>query len=98
SINTEDHKYSKEEIILLDETLHSNNEKIIPIDSLNKTIEFYHPILESMSDVKLNDSPIRINAWLYFRPAIYQGETVNEYITATYSYKDGEFKFSGHIR
>ncbi|EKN4904526.1 hypothetical protein FG439_000233 [Yersinia enterocolitica] len=98
SINAEDHNYSKEEFILLDETLHSNNEKIILIDSLNKTIKFYHPILESMSDVKLDDSPIRIKAWLYFRPAIYQGETVNEYITATYSYKDGKFKFSGHIR
>lgn len=98
SIKTENHNYYKEDFILLDETLHSNNVKIISIDALNKAITFYHPIFESISDAKLDDSPIRIKAWLYFRPAIYQGEIVNKYITATYSYEDGKFKSSGPIR
>jgi uncharacterized membrane protein (UPF0182 family) len=61
-------------------------------------MKIYHPIFESVSDVKLGDSQFKIKAWLYFRPAIYQGEIVNNYITTTYSYGDGEFKFSDNIR
>lgn len=98
SIKAENYNYYKEDFIMLDETLNSNNEKIISIDILNKAIKYYHPILENISDIKPDDSPIRIKAWLYFRPPIYQGEIVSEYITATYSYVDGKFKSSGPIR
>lgn len=98
SIKVGHHNYCEEYFISLDEVLHSNNERVISIDLLNEAMKIYYPIFESVSDEKLDDSQIKIKAWLFFRPAIYQGEIVNNYITATYSYGDGEFKFSGPIR